>query len=72
MALVVGEVCLLFSNTVSEVTNPEGLHVYVFLRLSCDHLFNCLFFWAVVVVCCLCQRRRGADPSRTIDSRIKT
>lgn len=71
MALVVGAACLLFSNTVFEVTNPVGPHVYEFMRLSCDRLFNCLFFWVVIVVVC-CLRHRGADPLRTIDIRMET
>lgn len=71
MALVVGEACLLFSNTVSEVTKPVGLHVCAFLRLSCDRLFHCLFFGVVIVVVC-CLYHRGADPLRTIDIRMET
>lgn len=47
MVLSAGEECFLFSNTITEVTNPVGLHV--FLRLPCDRLFSCLFFWVVVI-----------------------
>lgn len=41
------------------------LHLNVFLRLSCDHPFSCLFFW-VVVVCVLPVAQKQAPSIRPV------
>lgn len=63
MAPVVGEECILFSNTIAEVTNPVGLHLSVFLGLSCDRPISCVFylfiFELLLLVCCLWHSTRS-------------